>query len=324
MQVPALYLFPCETARRSHRMTHWQPNRKESHMSTIHVHPDALQHIINAFKKYSDDSFSQLTPLAQAWQQLPGHWQGNAAEIAFCFLERIMKRSKKSMFRTALFTPSRVLCRLLVRCLIAILLAAACALALLHPAVASGHPLTPKSCGGACCLCERTVYVHYATAANTTSSWTDLDNSITNTNPSASVYVTRVWNPGGVSATAFDWASVGVWYNTATNKWSIFNEDNSPMPVGTAFNVYAITGEGGAPYDYPYFVSPATAATISGSSFDITGSHIDGQPNVDPSSPLPGTASLIIIHWACTITMKPATGLSSMKMGLLMQLAHRF
>jgi len=34
--------------------------------------------------------------------------------------------------------------------------------------------------------------------------------------------------------------TVGVWYDPATDKWVIFNEDTSDMPVGVVFNVLVI------------------------------------------------------------------------------------
>jgi len=164
------------------------------------------------------------------------------------------------MYHMSMFTPSRVLCRRLSRSLVAALLLVACVLALPHPAAAaSDHTRIPQDH-------YPSLYVHYATAANTYASWTDLDNPITNNNPSAIVYVTPVWNPGGVYASAFDYANVGVWYNIATNKWSIFNEDNSPMPIGAAFNVLGLAQDYAPGYAYTV---TAAALSANGSSADL-------------------------------------------------------
>ncbi len=39
------------------------------------------------------------------------------------------------------------------------------------------------------------IYTHVATSANSASDWTDLNNSVTNNNPHAVVYVTPNWAP---------------------------------------------------------------------------------------------------------------------------------
>jgi hypothetical protein len=77
-------------------------------------------------------------------------------------------------------------------------------------------------------------FVHTATAENINNNWTIIDNPLTNNNPSAIVLVTPNWNPGGIGDT-YDDHSIGVWYDGS--KWAIFNQDESNMPVDTAFNV---------------------------------------------------------------------------------------
>jgi hypothetical protein len=191
------------------------------------------------------------------------------------------------MSGTSLFTRWPILNRLLSRGLTAALLAAACALVLLHPAAAAdSNPAAPQNNRAAAAHIfhptnanpfngSTAEYVHYSTAANSYASWTDLDNAVTNNNPSAIVFVTPNWNPGGVWAAAFDAHPLGVWYDIATNKWAIFNEDESPMPIGAAFNVFAFP----SPSPYEAFIHVASANTISGNSSDMSSYFTDGLPN---------------------------------------------
>ena len=101
--------------------------------------------------------------------------------------------------------------------------------------VVSAHTLNPQKPYSGCCA---VVYTHIATASNTTANWTELDNKDTNNNPNAFVVVTpnRSSSPGNV----VDNHPVGVWYDGMAGKWAIFNQDRAAMPVGAAFNVYAI------------------------------------------------------------------------------------
>ncbi len=92
-----------------------------------------------------------------------------------------------------------------------------------HPAFASGA----------------TIYVHTTTSANTSGDYTLLDNTVTNNNPNALVFVTVDFTGG--AATNFDNHQTGVWYDFWEGKWSIFNEDQAAMPIGASFNVYALS-----------------------------------------------------------------------------------
>ena len=79
-------------------------------------------------------------------------------------------------------------------------------------------------------------FVHTATAANSTGHATYIDHPLTNEDPNAIVLVTPNSNPGGVLS-AYEGPPIGVRYNNTKKKWGIFNQDNSSMPVGAAFNV---------------------------------------------------------------------------------------
>ncbi len=80
------------------------------------------------------------------------------------------------------------------------------------------------------------VFVHTATAANIDSHYTYINNSAANKRPNALVFVTANWNPGGIGGT-YNTAPIGVWYDNAERKWSIFNQDFSAMPANASFNV---------------------------------------------------------------------------------------
>jgi hypothetical protein len=82
---------------------------------------------------------------------------------------------------------------------------------------------------------------HRATPANTVANFTDIDDSALNNNPYAVVIVNH---SAGLpdDPLGFHNHVVGVSYNNATRKWSIFNEDYAPMPVGTSFNYIAGVG----------------------------------------------------------------------------------
>src|SRR5215831_1514604 len=117
------------------------------------------------------------------------------------------------------------------------------------------------------------VYVHVSTTVNTAHNYTELDNPVTNNDPNAVVFVTPTWNPGGVTAAAFDYHQVGVYWQSGNHRWAIFNEDSAPMPAGAAFNVYALPAAGGG-----IFVHQATTANSAGDFTNIDSAYSNGRP----------------------------------------------
>jgi len=79
-------------------------------------------------------------------------------------------------------------------------------------------------------------FVHRAALQNTVGNATYLDNPLTNGEPDAEVSVTQNWNPGGGNGVYND-HPVGVQYDEDVQKWLVYNEDDSRMPEGAAFNV---------------------------------------------------------------------------------------
>lgn len=115
-------------------------------------------------------------------------------------------------------------------------------------------------------------FVHTASAGNTSSNHTNINNSLTNGNPNSLVFITANWNPGGSGGT-YDNAATGVWYNTSKSKWSIFNQNISAMPISASFNVL-IPGPG-----TPSFVHTATAGNTIDNYTDINNPLTNNNPN---------------------------------------------
>ena len=93
----------------------------------------------------------------------------------------------------------------------------------------------------------RSAFVHKATAANSATNYTVIDNVLTNGDPNAILIVTKVYNPGG-GAGVFHNYNVAVQYLGATapeahrNKWAIYNEEVplTAIALNAAFNVLVI------------------------------------------------------------------------------------
>lgn len=74
-------------------------------------------------------------------------------------------------------------------------------------------------------------FLHTSTALNVSGNQTTLDHPLLNGNPNQALHVTA-YGP-----TELFPHEIGTWYKTATNRWTIFNEDLLPMPAGIKFNV---------------------------------------------------------------------------------------
>ncbi|GIV62945.1 MAG: hypothetical protein KatS3mg045_0284 [Bellilinea sp.] len=115
-------------------------------------------------------------------------------------------------------------------------------------------------------------FLHTATVTNITDNYTVIDHPFLNNNPNAVFIVTPNWNPGGIGGTYND-HPIGVWYNTLTGKWSIFNQDLAAMPDGADFNVLI------PPQDADVFVQTATTANIAGNLTFIDHPLLNDNPN---------------------------------------------
>ena len=83
---------------------------------------------------------------------------------------------------------------------------------------------------------ERAAFVHTTEAANMVENFTLIDHRLTNGNPNAIVLVTANRSPGGYPGPVHP-HQLGVWYDAAAKKWSIFNQDIYPMRIDDSFNV---------------------------------------------------------------------------------------
>lgn len=117
------------------------------------------------------------------------------------------------------------------------------------------------------------IYIHKTTPANTSGSQTTLDNPVTNDHLNVVIEVTPNRSPDGGSA-VLDAHPIGVRFEPAA-KWHIFNEDGAKMPIGAAFNVYAIPLGGFS----GVFIHKATATNTSGFYTTMDDPSINGQPN---------------------------------------------
>jgi len=83
---------------------------------------------------------------------------------------------------------------------------------------------------------EADACLHTATASNIQGNFTLIDNPYINGVPTALVWVTPNFNPGG-KGYAFNNHNIGVFYDTTRKRWAVFNEDYSPMRPGASFNI---------------------------------------------------------------------------------------
>jgi hypothetical protein len=108
-------------------------------------------------------------------------------------------------------------------------------------------------------------------ATQTVLSYTmSISHSAIDGNPNALVFVTPVWNPGGVGGIYND-HPIGVWYDGAT--WNIYNEDILDIAVGAAFNVVVANPSSNA------YTHVATSGTISGSETLLDHPLLNGHPD---------------------------------------------
>jgi hypothetical protein len=81
------------------------------------------------------------------------------------------------------------------------------------------------------------MFVHTATAGNISADASFIDHPDLNGNPNAKILVSHNWNPpssGGV----YNDNNTGLFYSNGQNKWSVYNENASPMIEGSSYNIY--------------------------------------------------------------------------------------
>ena len=131
-----------------------------------------------------------------------------------------------------------------------------------------------------------TSYTHVA-SSTPLSNYTDITNSVSDNHPNAIVLVTPNWSPWNV----YDNHPVGVWYNSSTGHWSIFNEDLAAMPAHAAFNVIAIS----ASSLNVYTLNSGSASRVGDSVYtidglsDVAGAYVFITPSWNPGGSYSGT-----------------------------------
>ena len=116
-------------------------------------------------------------------------------------------------------------------------------------------------------------FVHTATVSNISSSWTYLDHHLLNANPGAIIHVTQNWNPGGSGGTYND-SVIGVYYDPFVMRWTVFNQDLAPIPVGADFNISIASNKTAS------FTHTATAGNTLGAETFVVHPVTDFDPNV--------------------------------------------
>src|SRR5579859_3259205 len=80
-----------------------------------------------------------------------------------------------------------------------------------------------------------TVYVQDSGYSNTFGDSSYLQ--LTDSNPNSIYFITPNWDPGARAGT-FDNHPIGVWFDSGSQNWAIFNQDGAAMPLSAAFNVF--------------------------------------------------------------------------------------
>lgn len=81
-----------------------------------------------------------------------------------------------------------------------------------------------------------TRFVAHTCSAPCTYDYTTFSSSASNNKPSAIVFVTANWNPGG-SGGIYDDHNIGVFYSSGYLRWAVFHQDASAYIANSSFNV---------------------------------------------------------------------------------------
>jgi len=150
-------------------------------------------------------------------------------------------------------------------------------------AVTAAAPGAGASATAAAPVTVTSHFVWTATSANSSGDSTFINNLATNNRPGDLLFITHNWTQGAVCGCVDDSSPVGVWYDTSTGRWAIFNEDRSAIRAGASFNVLAVPAASSS-----VFVQTATAGNSAGGSTYISSPLTNG---------LPGTRLMITPVW---------------------------
>jgi hypothetical protein len=125
------------------------------------------------------------------------------------------------------------------------------------------------------------VFVQKTTVADTS-----IDSALTNSHPNAMILVTPNYNPGGACPCVSANFHIGVFYSG--NKWRIYTQDNSLMPLNAAFNVFVLPASAGV------FVHQATVSNTA----NVYSTYIDNAlTNGNPNALVFVTQNWRVLQW---------------------------
>jgi hypothetical protein len=119
-------------------------------------------------------------------------------------------------------------------------------------------------------------FIWTATSSNTIAGFaTEINNAATNGNPNAILFVTPVYDSGGVCGCVTMTDPIGVYYLGGDGKWGIIDSVISPgnIPPGTEFNVLVVQKPSSS-----VFIAKASTKNISGNGFLLHQTSTVGQP----------------------------------------------
>jgi hypothetical protein len=111
-------------------------------------------------------------------------------------------------------------------------------------------------------------FTHRATEENSRGDYTYIDDPSINGDPNAIVLVSHKKDLGSASYEHH----IGVWYATAADKWAIFNQDRTEVPVGATFRVEV-------PQASPSFVHHADLLNTAGNYTYLDDPLTNGEPD---------------------------------------------
>ena len=114
---------------------------------------------------------------------------------------------------------------------------------------------------------EGASFIHETTRANSRGDYTYISDPGIDGDPNAVVIARPAPDQPGP---AYD-HNVGVWYESGAEQWAIFNQDRTPVPVGTAFEVVL-------PPESASFVHEAALLNIIGNSTYLDDGLTNGEP----------------------------------------------
>ena len=118
-------------------------------------------------------------------------------------------------------------------------------------------------------------FIWTATSSNTIDGFvTEINNAATNGNPNAILFVSPVFNAGGVCGCVNMTDPIAVYYLSGDQKWGIIDAVISPgnIPVGAEFNVLVVQNPSNA-----VFTATASSTNTTGNGFTLSESSTVGQ-----------------------------------------------